>query len=225
MTDKKAQEVDQEELIRSARGFWEKNNKLILIISSAVIILVGGYLGYKYFFQLPQDEKAREEIFRAEQNFRKDSLSLALNGDISSSGFLKVIKKYGGTKSGNLAKLYAGECYLQLGDYSNAVKYLKDFNSNGAKQVEAKVEGLLGDAYSEQKKNEEAISAYKKAGTLFEKDQALSSEYLFRAGLLLELTGKPKEAAELYKVIKEKYPRTEKGFVVDKYLARAGMVE
>ncbi|WP_336514328.1 tetratricopeptide repeat protein [Pollutibacter soli] len=225
MSEKKVQDTEQDELVRSARGFWEKNSKLVLIISSAIIVLAGGYLGYKYFIQLPKEEKAQEEIFKAEAYFRKDSLSLALNGDVSTSGFLKMIKKYDGTKTGNLAKLYAGECYLQLGDFNNAVKYLKDFNANGAKQVEAKVAGLLGDAYSELKKSEEAISSYKKAGTLFEYDQSLSSEYLFRAGLLSELSGKTKEAAEMYKQIKEKYPKSEKGFLVDKYLARLGVNE
>jgi predicted negative regulator of RcsB-dependent stress response len=223
MSDKNVQDTEQQELIRNAQGFWEKNNKMILIITSAVILIAGGYLGYKYLFQLPNEEKAQEEIYRAEENFRKDSIALALNGNVTTPGFLKVIKKYGGTKTGNLAKLYAGECYLHLGDYANAVKYLNDFSANGAKQVEAKVEGLLGDAYSEQKKNEEAISHYKKAGTMYEKDQALSSEYLFRAALLLELGGKTKDAAELYQTIKEKYPRTEKGFVAEKYLARSGV--
>jgi predicted negative regulator of RcsB-dependent stress response len=223
MSDKNLQDTEQQELIRNAQGFWEKNNKMILIITSAVILIAGGYLGYKYLFQLPNEEKAQEEIYKAEENFRKDSIALALNGNVNTPGFLKVIKKYGGTKTGNLAKLYAGECYLHLGDYTNAVKYLNDFSANGAKQVEAKVEGLLGDAYSEQKKNEEAISHYKKAGTMYEKDQALSSEYLFRAALLLEMGGKTKDAAELYQTIKEKYPRTEKGFVAEKYLARSGV--
>jgi predicted negative regulator of RcsB-dependent stress response len=223
MSDKNLQDTEQQELIRNAQGFWEKNNKIILIITSALILIAGGYLGYKYLFQLPNEEKAQEEIFKAEENFRKDSVSLALNGNVNTPGFLKVIKKYGGTKTGNLAKLYAGECYLHLGDYANAVKYLNDFSANGAKQVEAKVEGLLGDAYSEQKKNDEAISHYKKAGTMYEMDQALSSEYLFRAALLLEMGGKTKDAAELYQTIKDKYPRTEKGFVAEKYLARSGV--
>jgi TolA-binding protein len=220
MADVKFEEIEPEEIVVRAKGFWDKYSKTILIASAAVILVVGGYLGYKYFIQLPAEEKAQEEIFTAEQDFRNDSLSLALNGNATSAGFLKVIKKYGGTKTGNIARLYAGECYLQSGDYNNAVKYLKEFNANGAAQVEAKAEGLLGDAYSELKKTDDAISHYRKAGSLFPEDQAISSEYLFRAALLLEMNGKPKEATALYQEIKDKFPRTEKGFIVDKYLAR-----
>lgn len=222
MADVKFEEIEPEEIVVRAKGFWEKNSKTILIASTAVILLVGGYLGYKYFVQMPAEEKAQEEIFSAEQHFRNDSLALALNGNATSSGFLKVIKKYGSTKTGNIARLYAGECYLQLGDFNNAVKYLKEFDANGAAQVEAKAEGLLGDAYSELKKTDDAVSHYRKAGTLFPEDQAISSEYLFRAALLLEMNGKTKEAGELYQEVKDKFPRTEKGFIVDKYLARLG---
>lgn len=225
MADVKFEEIEPDVVLERAKGFWDKYSKTILIASTAVILLVGGYLGYKYFIQLPAEEKAQEEIFMAEENFRNDSLALALNGNISTPGFLKVIKKYGNTKTGNIARLYAGECYLHLGDYTNAVKYLNEFDANGAKQVEAKAQGLLGDAYAELKKNDEAISHYRKAGTLFPEDQAISSEYLFRAALLLEMTGKTKDATELYQEIKDKFPRTEKGFTVDKYLARLGAVK
>lgn len=225
MAEKNIQDMETEQVLERAKGFWEKNSRNILVAGAAIIILVGGYLGYKYLYQLPADTRAQEEIFVAEENFRKDSISLALNGNATTTGFLKVIKKHGGTRTGNIARLYAGECYLLLGDFSNAVKYLEEFNANGARQAEAKKEGLLGDAYSELKKNDEAIKHYKKAGTIFEEDQALSSEYLFRAALLLEVSGKNKEAIELYQQVKDKYPRSEKGFVVDKYLARLGATE
>jgi tetratricopeptide (TPR) repeat protein len=218
----KTQPEPEVEVIEKAKGFWEKNSKSILYASVAIIVLVGGYLGYKYLVQMPKETKAQEEIFRAEANFRKDSIALALNGTATTPGFLKVISKYGGTKAGNLAKLYAGECYLQLGDFKNAVKYLEDFDTHGAKQVEARVEGMLGDAYSEQKQTDKAISHYKKSASIFPEDVNMASEYLFRAGLLLEMNGKTKEAIEVYKELKEKFPRTEKGFGVDKYLARLG---
>lgn len=215
--------VDPEvEVINKAKGFWETNSKKIVYGLVAFILVVGGYLGYKYLVVLPNETKAQEEIYKAEANFRKDSLNLALNGNASTPGFLKVISKYGNTKTGNLARVYAGECYLQLGDYKNAIKFLEEFDANGATQIEAKVQGLLGDAYAESKQNDKAISYYKKAGSLFPEDANLSSEYLFRAGLLLEINGKTADAIAVYKEIKEKFPRTEKGFTIDKYLARLG---
>ncbi|MCF8340606.1 MAG: tetratricopeptide repeat protein [Chitinophagaceae bacterium] len=210
------------ELLDRARGFWEKNNKNITYISIALIILIGGYLGYKYLIQVPTEKKAQDEIFKAEMNFRSDSLQLALNGNNSTPGFLKVIKNYGGTPSGNLAKLYAGECYLQLGEFKKSIEQLESFNAGGAKQVEAKVQGMLGDANAELKNNAKAISHYQKAGSIFESDINMSSEYLFRAGMLLEIEGKNAEAIKLYQQIKEKFPRTERGYSIDKYLARLG---
>ena len=77
----------------------------------------------------------------------------------------------------------------------------------------------------ELKKNDDAIAHYKNAGTIFGDDQAISSEYLFRGAMLSEMTGKTDQAIELYQILKDKYPRTDKGFIVDKYLARLGVVK
>jgi tetratricopeptide (TPR) repeat protein len=225
MSDKAKLEKNEEEIVANAAGFWQKNSKVIIGIAAFVVVSVGGYLGYKNFIQLPNEQKASEEMFMAESNFRKDSFDIALNGTQGKAGFLKVISKYGNTNAGNLAQLYAGECYMHLGDFQKAVKHLEDFNPGSAKQVEAKVTGLLGDAYAELKKNKEAIDLYAKAGSLFPDDQSISSEYLFRGALLAEINGNTEKAIELYQQIKDKYPRTDKGFVVDKYLARLGVVK
>ena len=74
-------------------------------------------------------------------------------------------------------------------------------------------------------KKNEAVENYKKAGTLFPEDNVNSPEYLFRAGLMYETMGKPQEAVEMYSVIKEKYPATQRGIEIDKYLARLGKVK
>ena len=225
MSDKKTVETGDQEIVDKAIGFWEKNSKKIITVSFAVIVVVGGYLGYKNLIQLPKEQKANEELFAAENNFRKDSFNLALNGTGSTPGFLKVISKYSGTNAANLAHYYAGASYLQMGEFQKAVDQLSDFSAKGAKQIEAKAEGLLGDAYAELKKNDDAIAHYKNAGTIFEEDQAISSEYLFRGAMLSEMTGKTDQAIELYQILKDKYPRTDKGFIVDKYLARLGIVK
>ena len=52
---------------------------------------------------------------------------LALEGDANGPGFLDVIDQYGSTRAGNLAKHYAGICYLRLGDLDNAATYLAKY--------------------------------------------------------------------------------------------------
>ena len=100
-----------------------------------------------------------------------------------------------------------------------ALLQMKDFSTD-AKQVQAVAYGSIGDAYSELKKNDEAIEYYKKAGTHFPEDEAISSEYLFRAASFLELNVKNDAAIEIYKQIKQNYPKSEKGFSIDKYINR-----
>ena len=115
------------------------------------------------------------------------------------------------------AKYYAGISYFRMNDFNKSVEYLKDF-STSAKQVQAIAYGTIGDAYSELKNTDEALNYYKKAGGHFPDDEAISSEYLYRAASLLELNGKADEAVEIFKEIKSKYPKSEKGLMADKFI-------
>lgn len=213
--------AEEKNPVATAQQFWTKNNKPITYALVVLVLILGGYFGYKYYVQIPNENKAFEAMFHAEDYYRADSARLALQGDNVNAGFLKIMSRYKGTKAANLAAFYAGSCYLKLKDYNNAVKYLKDF-STPALQLQARAYGLLGDAYSELSKKDEAIASYKKAGTIFEKDDLLSPEYLFRAGYLYETMGRNKDAIDMYKIIKEKYPASQRGFDIDKYLARLG---
>jgi len=106
-----------------------------------------------------------------------------------------------------------------MNDFNKSIDYLKDF-STSAKQVQAIAYGTIGDAYAELKKNDDAVDYYKKAGEHFPEDEGISSEYLYRQAALLELNGKADDAIAVYKTIKSKYPKTEKGFQADKYINR-----
>lgn len=213
--------TSEEVVVERAQQFWSKNSKFIVYALAALIILVGGYFAYQLYVKAPEEKKATDASWKAEQYYRLDSFSLALNGHGADQGFLKVISKYGSTKAGNMAKFYAGACYLQLGDFNNAVKYLKDFSTD-AKDVKLRAAGLLGDAYSELGKKEEAVKYYREAGSVFEKDNINSPEYLFRAALLLQDMGKNQDAIDLLHKIREKFPNSPRAFEVEKYLARLG---
>jgi tetratricopeptide (TPR) repeat protein len=197
----------------------KKNQKLVIYLIVGGLIAAGAIFGYTEFYQKPLEAKAADAMYVAEKYFANDSSELVLNGDGTNKGMLYIIDQFSGTKAANLAKYYAGMSYFRLKNYNKAIELLKDFSSD-AKQVQAVAYGSIGDAYSELKKNEEAIDFYKKAGTHFPEDEAISSEYLFRAGYFLELNGKNEEAIEIYKQIKKNYPKSEKGFNIDKYINR-----
>jgi tetratricopeptide (TPR) repeat protein len=199
--------------------FVKNNQKALTSAIVIVVVLLAGYFGYSELYQKPREAKAADAMFAAEKYFAQDSSNLVLNGDGTSKGVLYVIKEFGGTQAANLAKYYAGISYFRTGDYNKSIEYLKDF-STSAKQVQAIAYGTIGDAYSELKKNDEAIESYKKAGTFFPEDDGISSEYLFRAAALLETLGKTEDAITIYKDIKTKYPKSEKGFTADKYIYR-----
>lgn len=206
-----------------AKDFWTRNNKPIIIACAVIIILGGGWLVYNNFFQKPKESKAAEAMYKAEEYYRMDSVKLALNGDGQHPGFLRIISMYGGTDAGNIANFYAGSCYLKLGDNQNAIKYLKKFDTD-ARQIQARSFKLLGDAYADAGNNSEALSYYKKAARHFEEDEAQSAEALFMAAYLADrVIRNQKEAIELYKELKEKYPNTQQGFEADNFLAQLGV--
>jgi tetratricopeptide (TPR) repeat protein len=215
---------DEKNPIAELQNVWERYGKVASYVLLAIVVIVAGFFAYRNLVSEPNEKKATEAMFRAEQYYRLDSARLALNGDNINAGFLKVIARYGGTKAANLASFYAGSCYLKMGDYNNAIKYLKDF-STPVQQLQERDYGLLGDAYSELNRKEEAAEQYKKAGTWFEKDELLSPEYLFRSGYLYESMGKTQDAIAMYRLIKDKYPTSQRGADIDKYLARLGMVQ
>ena len=215
---------DAAKVLNQAKGFWEKFSKPVIYGGTALIVLLGGYFGYKKLVLEPKEEKANDAIWHAQQYFEMDSLKLALNGDGQNPGFEKIAKNFSGTKAGELANFYAGVCALKLEDFKKAENYLKDFSTD-SKDIQASAYRCLGDAYSEQKKNEEAIKQYEKAGRHFPEDESLSAQALFRAGQLSEIMGKNDAAIKYYKEVKEKYSRTDVGYKIDQYLAKLGVTE
>lgn len=240
MADKqaKAEQLDSAVIVEKAKGFWVANSKIIIIVGSLVIVLLGGYLGYKYLVQIPNEKKANDLIFPAEKlfgliastsSYNKDTINMVLNGDKAAgvTGLLKIASSYGSTKSGNRAEYMIGACYLNLKQFDKAIKHLKDFDGNGAEQIQSKAYILLGHAYAEQKKTDDALDYYQKAGNISDLDEGMASEALFLAGRYAEAMGKTKEATDIFQKLKDKYPASQRvsSGDVDKYLASLGVTK
>ena len=210
--------VAVEEAFSRTEQFIEKNQKIILIVVGAIILVVLGYFGFKRLYLAPREKEAQSQMFMAEKYFEMDSLTRALKGDGNYLGFLDIMDQYKFTKSANLSHYYAGICYLKKGEFQNAIDHLSDFSSDD-ELIGPMAIGALGDAYMELNNTDKAIDCYLKAADK-RKNDLTSPMFLMKAGMACELAGKNDLALKTYMRIKTEFSRTNEGREIDKYIAR-----
>ena len=205
MTKKKTAQEDNLQELESAltrtEQFIEDNQKKITYVVGAVVVLVGAFLAFNRFYLQPKEKEALNQMFMAENYFEKDSFNLAINGDGNYLGFLDIIDDYGMTKSANRAKYYTGIAYLHMGQYEDAIEYLKKFKTDDLLLAPVKT-GAIGDAMLELGKTEDALKQYQKAYAETE-NELTTPVYKMKAARLLESMNKLDEALKLYEEIKK----------------------
>jgi tetratricopeptide (TPR) repeat protein len=212
--------IDLAQAKTRATGFYEENQKLIVGIVAALVLVVGGWFVYKNFISQPKEDKAISQMWMAQMQFEQDSFQMALeNPGGGYPGLNQIINDYKGTKAANLAHYYAGVSYLNLGNFEEALKHLSDFNADGLIGPVMKY-GTMGDAYSELNQMDKAMDFYKKAADASE-NELLTPYYLKKLALLHESQNETDKALEIYKRIKSKYPNSNEALSIDKYIARA----
>ncbi|HEX8059384.1 MAG TPA: tetratricopeptide repeat protein [Cyclobacteriaceae bacterium] len=197
--------VENPEVVRDtvlSFELWiEKNPKVVLSVVAVLVLVAAGFFGYRWWID-KQDKVAQEEMFQAVRYFEADSLDLALKGTANVSGFETIIEEYGMTPAGNLANYYAGAICLKQGKFPLAEYYLKDFKSNDL-LVQARAYSLLGDAYMEQGKFDEAAGAYSKAAN-YKPNKYFTPAYIMKEALAYEKLNQNDKAIAAYdRLIKE----------------------
>ena len=207
-----------EHVLTTAEYFFEKNARLISMIFGGAVVLALLLLATHRFYTIPHENKAKDQIFTAEQYFEKDSFNLALNGDGNYPGVLDIIDNYGRTPSGNLAKYYAGISYLHLGKYKEAIEYLEGFKSDDI-LLKPVATGAIGDAWAEQGNKEKAVKYYAEAAEA-SSNSFTTPVFLLKEGRMYEAIGNKVKALSTYQQIKDKYSESNEGRLADKYIAR-----
>ena len=215
--------VDVEEAFSKTEQYIEENKNSLIIIVAAIVLLVGGYFAWKYWYVAGQESEAQNEMFMAINYFEKDSLEKAINGDGENKGFLEIIDQYGVTSAANLAEYYLGMSYLKQGKYEEAIEHLEDFDADD-QMIGPIATGAIGDAHMELGHIDEAISFYIKAADQ-NKNNFTTPIYLKKAALAYEQKKDYKEAVKIYEKIKEEFKTTSEGRDMDKYIARAKELE
>jgi len=201
-------------LIRKITDYYNEKQKVINGVTIGVLVVVVAVLAYSKYYLPLQQKKAEEAIWKAERHYGVGSWELALNGDGSFDGILTVIDNYGSTETGNRAKYIAGICYLQLGDYDEAIKYLKKFK---LKDMLVSVQALasIGDAYMEKGDLDNAVKYYKRAVSK-NTNEAITPVYLLRLGMLCEMQEKWTDAVSYYEKVQKEHPQSQEAKEIEK---------
>jgi tetratricopeptide (TPR) repeat protein len=202
----------------SGPNFFEQNQKMITYVLGALVALVAIWAAWKYLIKEPNEKEALNAIYKAETLFSQDSFATALESKSGAyEGLLSVIDNYGGTKSGNLARYYAGISYLNLGKFDEAIEYLEDYSAGDDLTASMKA-GALGDAYSEKGDKAKAFDLYQDAIKI--DNELIKPYYLNKLAILSHAEGKKEEAIKQLQELMTKYPDSPEGRTAEQLIAR-----
>ena len=206
-------------VITRSEEFIQKNQKTLIIVVAAILIVILAIFGLRKWYFQPRETRAAEEMFAAEQWFNQGDFEKALNGDDTYRGFLSVADSYKGTKAGKLAKYYAGASYLRMGNFDEAIHWLKKYNGKDT-FTRPLAEMMLGDAYIEQGNAKEAASRYISAAGMSD-NFITAPTALFKAGMAYLMLEDNAKALECFQKVKNNYPESTEWTEIDKYIAIA----
>lgn len=220
--EKEWEKID--EAVHTSENFIEKYQKQLLIGIGVVVLIVCGYLAYQRFYVDPKNEEAQVALFKGEQYYRMGQDSVAINGDGKGyNGFESIISEYGSTKAGNLAKLYAGICYANMGKYDKALEYLKSYSGKD-EIVSQLVNGTIGDCLDNTGKSQDAVSYFIKAAKGVD-NPAQSPIFYKKAGLIYRDQGDYDKVIEVFTTIKNQYMNSPIAMEADKYIEEATILK
>ncbi len=223
-------QAQETESLNIREAFFLKYKKAIIIAVVAIIVIIAGVFGYVSQISGPREDKASTMLDKGQTYFANQMYEQALKGDDAGYvGFTKIADEYSSTDAGNLANLYAGLCYANLGKWAEAQKSLESFSSEDDQMISPAAESALGDAYAHLNQLDKAVDAFKKAASMADSkaedgtNNSLSPTFIIKAGEILESQGKKDEALKLYQDAKKKYVNAMlvQSGEIDKYIERA----
>jgi TolA-binding protein len=202
-----------------ATTMYEENKKYINIGITALIVLVLG--AYVYVSNRNADnEKASTALAKVYSYYDNAQYQIAIDGvrEKNIMGLKAIVDEYGGSTSGNMARLYLGDCYYNLGKFTEALKEYDDFSPAEELLTVTKHSGM-GSCFEALRNYKEAAENYEKAASRYPTDMN-AAENFNNAARNYAAAGEKQQALELYRKIKKNYPTTSFAREADRYIAK-----
>ncbi|MCQ2330756.1 MAG: tetratricopeptide repeat protein [Paludibacteraceae bacterium] len=201
-------------------GQWiEDHQNLLFGIVIAIIVVVLGCIALNNYVIKPKAQEASNENAKAVTYFMQGDWEKALNGDDAECiGFEAIADEYGNYQAGELAHLYAGICYYQMGQYEDAANHLKKFSAADV-MIDPASHQLLGDAYVQMGELDKAVKAFDAAAK--SGNDIVAPMSLKKAGLVYMELDQKANAKKCFEQIRDNYPQSQEAQDIDKYIILA----
>ena len=206
-----------EQALSKTEQFIENNRKQLLTGLAVIVVIAIAVVWFFNGYVVPKNVEAADKMAAAVRYFERDSFALALNGDGMNEGFIEIIDNYGITESSALAAFYAGVCEYKLGNYDEAISYLKKFNAASVNMEPAALT-LIGDSYVANGDVKSAVKYFEQAGAI--ENDLTAPRALNKAGIAYEELGEWAKAEKCYQTIKDVYFDSQLAMEMDKRIER-----
>ena len=154
--------LDVGEVYTKTERFVDENRQTLTYGVGGLAVLILAVIGYQSFIVRPAEATAETEIWRSENYFEMDSLSLAAFGDGYAAGLEEVMMDHAGTPAAQRAAYRMGIYHRDAGDFDAAIAAFEEVNVNDD-VVQVLAAGNIGDCYVELADYEAAADAFDRA--------------------------------------------------------------
>lgn len=181
---------DMDERAQNLLAWAEMHSRLLTVIAVAIIVVAGGY----WFYTKSHEARARNAAAALQQaQLAVASGNLAL----AQSNLENIVDRYDATRSGKQARLILAEVRYDRGQFADGVSVLQPLTKEDDEGLRASAYNLIGAGYEQQKKLDDAASAYRQAAEATP-HQIDRDQYLASAARALTEGGKLDEAKKLW---------------------------
>ncbi|MBO4370728.1 MAG: tetratricopeptide repeat protein [Paludibacteraceae bacterium] len=197
-TEKEVTENVDKALTKTGAFIVEHKNAILVALAVVLLIVAGVLIAMSVLNS--KETEAREQLLLGQNFFAAQNYETSVNGDsVSYIGFVAIADEYGLTKSGELAKVYAGLSYYRMGQYDEALDFLKKASLKDD-VVKYNVYAAIGDCYVQKGDNKKAVNYFEKAAKA--DLEVVKANALFKLAKVYEAMGEEKKALEAYETIK-----------------------
>lgn len=220
-------EMKQDTLISSyakLTSIYYENKKYINYAITGIVVIIIAIVIYTNNRRANNEKAATElgKIFSIYDAGSSDprQFQTAIDGQPERGimGLRAIVDNYGSSASGEIARFYLANAYLNIGNYDEALKHFKNYDADNDILAASALAGI-GTCYETKGDFGQAASRYEKAARNVA-DNSAAPDYLMNAARCYGLDGDKEKAISLLKRIKKEFPKSTAARDVDRYIAQ-----